>query len=127
MADRMDYKTHLDEKFGPLEMVDIPGLVEACEDPWWNQTLCAVNDCVVRLGIVKGEFHWHKHDVEDEMFLVLEGSLLVDIEGETITLERHQGYTVPHGVVHRTRAPERVVMLMVEGKGVVPEGDEPPA
>jgi mannose-6-phosphate isomerase-like protein (cupin superfamily) len=101
----------------------VPGLVAACDDEWYNQTLCHVNDCVVRLGIMQGEFHWHKHDKEDEFFFVLQGKFLIDLEGETITLEPHQGYTIPRGVVHRTRAPERAVILMMEGSTVQPTGD----
>jgi mannose-6-phosphate isomerase-like protein (cupin superfamily) len=83
-----------------------------------------VNGAVVRLGILQGDFHWHKHDEQDEFFLVLEGRLLIDLEGrETVSLDRHQGYTVPRGVVHRTRAPQRAAILMVEAAGVVPTGD----
>ena len=83
-----------------------------------------MNDCVVRLGIVQGEYHWHKHDQEDECFIVLEGQLLVDVEGRgTVVLDRHLGYTVPKGVMHRTRALEKTVILMVEAAGVTPTGD----
>ena len=114
---------NLDTKFGFLELIDVPALIEACEEPWYNQTLCQVNDCVVRLGLFHGEFHWHKHDREDEFFFVLQGKLLIDLEGETVTLEPHQGYTVPREVVHRTRAPEKTAVLMVEGSGVEPTGD----
>jgi mannose-6-phosphate isomerase-like protein (cupin superfamily) len=117
------YHIHLDTKFGPLKTIDVPSLVAACTEQWYNQTLCRVNDCVVRLGILEGEFHWHKHDQEDEFFFVLEGNLVIDLENETVTLETHQGYTVPKGVVHRTRAPRRVVVLMMEGSSVRPTGD----
>jgi len=118
------YATHLNEYFGPLELVDVPALVAACQDQWYNQTLCRVNDSVVRLGIFRGEFHWHKHDGEDEFFLVLDGRLEIDIEGgATVALDRHQGYTVPRGVVHRTRARDKAVVVMVEKAGVVPTGD----
>jgi mannose-6-phosphate isomerase-like protein (cupin superfamily) len=120
----MPYDIHLDTKFGPLKTIDVPSLVAACEEKWYNQTLCQVNDCVVRLGILEGEFHWHKHDQEDEFFFVIEGKLLVDLENETVTLETHQGYTVPRGIVHRTRALQRVVVLMMEGSSVRPTGDE---
>jgi mannose-6-phosphate isomerase-like protein (cupin superfamily) len=92
--------------------------------PWFNQTLTRVNDCVVRLGILEGEYHWHKHDAEDEFFLVLDGELLIDVEGrDTVALGRHLGFTVPRGVVHRTRAPARTVVLMVEAATVTPTGD----
>jgi len=87
------------------------------------QTLCQVNDCVVRLGVVQGEFHWHKHDEEDEFFFVLQGKFLIDLEDKTITLEPHHGYAIPRGIVHRTRAPERTVILMMEGSSVEPTGD----
>jgi mannose-6-phosphate isomerase-like protein (cupin superfamily) len=119
-----EYKIYLDPKFSHLELIDLPALIEACEDEWYNQTLCAVNESVVRLGILRGEFHWHKHDDEDEFFFVLDGQLLIDLEGESVSLERHQGYTIPKGVVHRTRAPERVAILMVERSSVKPTGDE---
>ena len=120
----MDYDIQLDDKFGSLQLIDLPAEI-AAHEPWFNQTLTTVNDSVVRLGIIEGEFHWHKHDEEDEFFLVLEGQLLIDIEdAETVTLDPHQGYTVPRGVVHRTRAPERTAILMVEPAGVVPTGDD---
>ena len=118
------YKTYLNILFKQLETVDISALVEKCQDQWYNQTLCRVNDSVVRLGIIKGEYHWHKHDVEDEFFLTLSGLLIVDVEGrDSVELKPLQGYVVPRGVVHRTRAPEKTVILMVEPAGVIPTGD----
>jgi mannose-6-phosphate isomerase-like protein (cupin superfamily) len=108
--------------YGPLELVDVPARVAACTDRWYNQTLCRVNDCVVRLGIMQGEFHWHKHDNEDEFFYVVDGRFLIDLEDRTVELMPKQGFTVPRGIVHRTRAPEKTVILMIEGAGVVPTG-----
>ena len=123
MADDDRYHTHLDNKYGYLRTIDIPAEV-AAHAPWFNQTLTQVNDSVVRLGILQGEYHWHKHDLEDECFIVLEGELLLDIEDRgTITLGRHLGYTVPRGVVHRTRAPEKTIVLMIEAATVTPTGD----
>jgi mannose-6-phosphate isomerase-like protein (cupin superfamily) len=117
------YDIRLDTKFDPLQLIDIQRLIDESGETWYNQTLCQVNDCVVRLGIIHGDFHWHKHDEEDEFFLVVEGRLLIDVEDETVELLPRQGFTVPRGVEHRTRAPERTVILMVEGAGVVPTGD----
>lgn len=118
-----DYEIHLDDKYGSLTVIDLPAEI-AAHEPWFNQTLTTVNDAVVRLGIIEGEFHWHKHDDQDEFFLVLEGQLLIDIEDrDTVTLDAHHGYTVPRGVVHRTRAERRTAILMVEAAGVVPVGD----
>ena len=117
------YATFLNVAFPPLAVVDIPALVAANTATWYNQTLSAVNDSVVRLAVIEGEYHWHKHDDLDEFFLVLEGRLLIDLEGRTVDLSRWQGFVVPKGVLHRTRAPERTVMIMVEGADIVPTGD----
>jgi mannose-6-phosphate isomerase-like protein (cupin superfamily) len=118
-----DYDIHLDDKFGHLTLIDVAHEA-ASNAPWFNQTLTTVNGSAVRLGVIEGDFHWHKHDDTDEFFLVLEGRLLIDFEDrETATLEPHQGFTVPRGVVHRTRAPMRTAILMVEAEGVSPTGD----
>jgi mannose-6-phosphate isomerase-like protein (cupin superfamily) len=118
------YVNHMNILYDPLQLIDIQSLVDACTDQWYNQTLCQVNDSVVRLGILHGEYHWHKHDKEDEFFFTLDGQLLIDLEaGKTIELNPHQGYVVPKGVVHRTRAPEKTVVLMIETAGIVPTGD----
>lgn len=121
-VDPSRYHTHLDNKYGYGKVVDIPAEV-AAHEPWFNQTLTQVNDSVVRLGILQGEYHWHRHAREDEFFLVLDGRLLVDLEGETIALDRHRGYTVRAGVLHRTRAPEKTIVIMVEAATVTPTGD----
>ncbi len=117
------YDTHLDIRFKQLELVDVPKVVSAVTHPWFNQTLCKVNDSVVRLGVVKGEYHWHKHDNDDEFFYVVEGKLLIDLEDKTVELTPGFGFVVPKGITHRTRAPERTVMLMVENAGIIPTGD----
>ena len=117
------YATHLDIKFPALTRVDVPALVEGCRDQWYNQTLCKVNDSVIRLGVMQGEYHWHKHDHDDEFFFVLEGHFIIDLESESIDLQPQEGYVVPKGVVHRTRAPDRAVILMVETASIVPTGD----
>ena len=119
----MAYDIHTDVKWGPLEVVDAGALVDANKEPWWNQSLCVVNDSVARIGVFHGEFHWHKHDKEDELFFVLEGTLLLDLEGRTVELKPRQGMVVPRGVMHRTRARERTVVLMVEPASVIPTGD----
>ena len=117
------YETRLNILHQPLERIDEKALSDACEYKWYNQTLCKVNDAVVRLGVVEGEYHWHKHDQDDEFFYVVEGQLLIDLEGRTVELSPRQGFVVPKGVVHRTRAPRRTVILMVENAGVVPTGN----
>jgi mannose-6-phosphate isomerase-like protein (cupin superfamily) len=117
------YATYLDIKFPALTLVDVPSLVAACRDQWYNQTLCQVNDSVVRLGVMQGEYHWHKHDNDDEFFFVLEGHFIIDLEDRVVDLGPQEGFVVPKGVVHRTWAPERSVILMVETAGITPTGD----
>jgi mannose-6-phosphate isomerase-like protein (cupin superfamily) len=118
-----EYDINSEEKYGQLAVIDIAA--EAAEhEPWFNQTLTSVNDTVVRLGVIEGDFHWHKHDEEDEFFLVLEGELVIEVEGsDAVRLRPHQGYTVPKGLRHKTSAPERTAIVMVEPSGVVPTGD----
>ena len=117
------YANYMNVKYPPLTRVDVPALVAACTDRWYNQTLCRVNDSVVRLGVMQGEYHWHKHEADDEFFFVLDDHFMVDLETESIDLQPQQGYLVPRGVVHRTRAPDRAVILMVETAAIVPTGD----
>jgi mannose-6-phosphate isomerase-like protein (cupin superfamily) len=130
METEYNYVTKLDVKFNHLERIDIPQMVKECPDKWFNQTLTQVNDSVVRIGIVEGEYHWHKHEKDDEFFFVLEGQLLIDLsegtpsgEVRTIELNPGQGLTITKGLMHRTRAPKKTVMLMVETNTIQPTGD----
>lgn len=116
------YNTRLNILHEPLETIDVAALVHACTDQWYNQTLCKVDESVVRLGVVEGEYHWHKHDNEDEFFYVVSGQLLIDLEDRCIDLTPGKGVVIPKGVMHRPRAPERTVILMVERAGIVPTG-----
>ncbi len=123
MSKKYDYVTKLDIKFEHFELVDIPQMVRECKDKWFNQTLTKVNDSVVRVGIVEGEYHWHKHDNDDEFFFVLEGKFFIDLEDRTIELNPQQGATISKGVMHRPRAPQKTVILMVENSTIIPTGD----
>jgi mannose-6-phosphate isomerase-like protein (cupin superfamily) len=117
------YETRLNILYQPLEVIDEKALSDACEFRWFNQTLCQVNGSVVRMGIFEGEYHWHKHDEDDEFFYVIEGRLLIDLAGRLVELAPRQGFVVPKGVMHRTRAQERTVVLMVENAGIIPTGN----
>jgi mannose-6-phosphate isomerase-like protein (cupin superfamily) len=116
------YETRLNILSGSLQVIDEKALADACEYEWYNQTLCKVNDSVIRLGVIEGEYHWHKHDDDDEFFYVVEGQLLIDLEDHTVELSQRQGFVVPRGTTHRTRAPRRTVLLMVENAGIIPTG-----
>lgn len=117
------YVTRLNIQYQPLEIIDEKAMADTCTHKWFNQTLCQVNESVVRMAVIEGEYHWHKHDRDDEFFYVVEGRLLIDLEGRTVELDPRQGFVVPKGVMHRTRAPQRTVILMVENKGIIPTGD----
>jgi mannose-6-phosphate isomerase-like protein (cupin superfamily) len=124
MSEDQKYIIHMASGFGFLELIDVPKLVASCKEKWYNQTLCKVNDSLVRLGVFnEGEFHWHKHDKEDEFFFVLKGQLFIEFEDETVKLEPHQGITVPKGIMHRPYVKEPTAVLMVEGDSVTPTGD----
>ena len=123
--EKYPYVNHMNILHPALELIDIKSLVNQCTDKWYNQTLCKVNESVVRLGILHGEYHWHKHDKEDEFFFTLNGRLIIDVkDAESVTLDSHQGYVVPKGVFHKTRAPEKTVVLMIETANIIPTGDD---
>lgn len=117
------YETRLNVHYQPLQIIDEKALADACTFQWYNQTLCQVNGSVVRLGVFQGEYHWHKHDEDDEFFYVLEGELQIDLQERTVQLRPRQGFVVPRGILHRTRALERTVVLMVENAGIIPTGN----
>jgi mannose-6-phosphate isomerase-like protein (cupin superfamily) len=126
MADSVDdypYETRLNILHQPLELIDEKAIADACAYKWFNQTLCQVNGSVVRMAVIEGEYHWHKHDEDDEFFYVVEGKLLIDLEGRTVELGPRQGFVVPRGTMHCTRAPQRTVILMVENAGIIPTGN----
>lgn len=123
MNEMEKYSIDLEIKFGPLEVIDISKLIKECTKKWQNLSLCEVNESVVRLAVIKGEFHWHEHKKDDEFFFVLEGLLLIDLKDRLVELKPHQGFTVPKGVMHRTRAPIRTSVLLIENKSIKPTGD----
>jgi mannose-6-phosphate isomerase-like protein (cupin superfamily) len=135
------YETRLNILHKPLELIDVHAIEDAHNYKWFNQTLCKVNDSVVRVGIIEGEYHWHKHDNDDEFFYTVDGELLIDLRDQTpertgvptdgsssegwrtVALKPGQGLVVPRGIVHRTRALERTTILMVENAGIIPTGN----
>ncbi len=117
-----NYNQHMNIAFEHLELIDVPKLIENCNEEWYNQTLTKVNDSVVRLGIIEGDYHWHQHENEDEFFFVLSGKLYIDLEDKTIELNEREGTTISKGVMHRPRAPKRCIILMVESDTIDPVG-----
>ena len=123
MSNYDKYSMDLEVKFKPLEIIDFREVIANCKKKWQNISLCKVNDSVIRLAVIEGEFHWHKHENEDEFFFVIEGELLIDLEGKTIKMKSNQAFTVPMGIIHRTRAPIRTVVLLIEKSTITPTGD----
>jgi len=117
------YETRLNVLHEPLELIDEKAIADACEYKWFNQTLCQVNGSVVRMAVIEGEYHWHQHTDDDEFFYVVEGTLFIDLEGRTVELNPRQGFVVPKGTMHKTRAPRRTTILMVENAGIIPTGN----
>jgi quercetin dioxygenase-like cupin family protein len=117
------YETRLNVLHGPLEVIDVHAVPDADKFKWFNQTLCQVNGSVVRMAAIEGEYHWHKHDEDDEFFYVVDGELLIDLEDRVVKLGPGQGFVVPKTVVHRTRAEVRTTILMVENAGIIPTGN----
>ncbi|NHJ40578.1 MAG: cupin domain-containing protein [Asgard group archaeon] len=121
--DYSKYSIGTEIEFKPLELLDFPAIISSCQNKWQNKGICRVNDCVIRLGVIQGEFHWHKHDKEDEFFYVINGLLFIDFEDQVVELLPQQGFLVPKGIMHRTRAPKRTAIMMIEGYTVKPTGD----
>ena len=122
MDKAFNYNQRMDIKYAHQELIDVNKIVKECTDKWFNQTLTKVNNSVVRIGIVEGEYHWHKHDDDDEFFFVLSGKLFIDVEDKTVELNPNEGMTVSKGIMHKTRAPQKTVMLMVETDTIDPIG-----
>jgi mannose-6-phosphate isomerase-like protein (cupin superfamily) len=119
-----DYAIHYRPLFTALQAMDVQALIDQVEDPWYNQTLIQVGGTLVRLGVMRGEFHWHRHDGQDEFFFVLDGLFRIELEGaETVELGPRQAFTVPAGMLHRPVVPVRSAVLMLEQAGVVATGD----
>jgi mannose-6-phosphate isomerase-like protein (cupin superfamily) len=123
MSEFNKYSIDLEIKYKPLEIIDIPKLIAECTKKWQNLSLCEVNDSVVRLAVIEGDFHWHKHEKEDEFFFVIDGLLLIDLEEKLVKIKPYQGFLVPKGVIHRTRAPTRTSVLLIEKSTIKPTGD----
>lgn len=123
MSSSIVYKLNMDIKYDYLEKIEVPEIVKNCKDKWFNQTLCKVNSSVLRLGIFEGEFHMHRHDNDDEVFFVLEGSLILETEKGSFELKQYEGICIPKGTMHRPVAEKKAVVLMIENEGIKPKGD----
>jgi mannose-6-phosphate isomerase-like protein (cupin superfamily) len=122
--DESRYSIDYQPLVGTLEKLDVQQLIDETTEQWSNRTLCEVDGTAVRLGVLHGEFHWHRHDDQDEFFFVIEGLMRIELEGmPTVELGPRQAFTVPKGLRHRPVVPVRTAVLMLERVGVVATGD----
>lgn len=106
-----------------LQRLDVQRLIDDTADAWHNQTRCRVGDTVVRLGVMQGEHHWHKHDEQDEFFFLLDGLFRIELKGlDTVELRPRQAFIVPKRLLHRPVVPQRSAVLMIERGDVVATG-----
>lgn len=111
-----DLQTHVEEpSVPPLTVVNLKREADSVEQVYKNFVLFNVNNHAIRMAVMEGEFRWHKHPRSDECFLVVEGELEIDIAGDkTYVLKAGDAFTIPAGVVHRTRSRSRAVNLCFE-------------
>ncbi len=105
-----------------LEKLNILEAVQGIQSDWKNFVLSEINDHVVRVSVLDRDFHWHRHDESDEAFLVLEGKLYIDLEDRSELLRPGDFFTIPKGVLHRTRAQGRSVNITFEHRGTDARG-----
>jgi mannose-6-phosphate isomerase-like protein (cupin superfamily) len=123
-ADLSRYAINYQPLFRTLQLMDVQHLIDVVDEPWYNQTLIQVGDVLVRLGVMQGEFHWHKHDEQDEFFYLVQGEFHIELVGaDTVVLKPNQAFSVPAGMLHRPVVPTRSAVIMIEKAGIVPTGD----
>ena len=104
--------------------IDLIAAFDRFSDQWSPKAVAAMNDYLVRLVRVEGTFVWHTHPDTDELFVVIEGSLDIEIEGQDpVTLLAGQLFVVPAGVRHRPVAASEAKVLLLEPADVVNTGD----
>ncbi len=106
-----------------MKKVNIAEKLSLITDHWNPRVAGELNDQQIRLVKVKGEFPFHKHDHEDEMFLVIKGSLILDFKEEQVALEEGEFLIVPKGKLHRPVAKDEVELMMFVTAGNVNTGD----
>lgn len=105
------------------EVIDLSEKLASFQDHWSPKIVAGVNDSHVKLVKLKGEFVWHHHEAEDELFLVLKGRLLIQLRDRDLWLDEGELVVIPRGVEHRPVAREEVHVLLFEPKGTVNTGN----
>jgi mannose-6-phosphate isomerase-like protein (cupin superfamily) len=106
-----------------VDKIDLGAKLAAIDEAWSPRIVAELNDNHVKLVKLRGEFVWHHHEAEDELFLVLAGRLLMRFREREVWLEPGQMIVVPKGVEHCPVAPEEVHVLLVEPKTTLNTGN----
>ena len=101
-----------------MDKVTLAAAFAQISEHWRPRVIAELNGQEVKLVKVKGEFVWHHHDAEDELFLVTKGRLTIEFRDRSVTLGPGECLVVPRGVEHRPVAPEEVEMILFEPTGV---------
>ena len=106
-----------------MEKVNMAEKFKLFQEHWSPKIVGEVNDCYLKLVKFKGEFIWHHHDVEDEMFMVIKGRFVMKLKEKDIQLEEGEFIIIPHGVEHMPVADEEVEVLLIEPKTTLNTGN----
>lgn len=106
-----------------VKKVNIKEKLGTFQEYWSPKIIGELNESYVKAAKLKGEFLWHKHDTEEEMFLVIKGTLIMKLRTEDIVLEEGEFFIVPKGVEHMPVAKEEVHILLIEPKTTLNTGD----
>lgn len=106
-----------------MEKINLAKKLALFQERWSPKIVAEVNDTHVKLAKLQGEFDWHRHELEDELFLILKGRLQIQFKDHDVWLEEGDMIVVPHGVPHRPVAPEEVHVLLIEPRGTVNTGN----
>jgi len=106
-----------------MDKVNLTDRLSLFSDYWHPRIVGELNGQQVKLAKLKGEFVWHRHEQEDELFLVLKGSLLMRLREREILIHEGEFLIVPHGVEHQPVAEEEVHVLLFEPASTLNTGD----
>lgn len=105
------------------EVVSFEEMFARLEGPWQPRVVAAMNETLFKVAWIEGEFVWHQHDDTDEAFLVMEGTLLMDLEDRTVEVGPGEMYVVPAGTQHRPRSEAGCRCVVIEPEGVRNTGE----
>ncbi len=107
-----------------MDVVNLNDKFSLFQEHWQPKIAGEVNDAYIKLVKFKGEFLWHKHDAEDELFLVVKGKMIIKLRDRTLQLAEGEFAIIPKGVEHMPVAEEEVHVMLIEPKTTLNTGDQ---